>query len=494
MLLHYVGFGQQIELNTVKTVKDVLKQKMAQVVPSNSYMVNNKDYFTSLSIQIDKNQTFDGVYFIDKNDTFLVSKDEHVEAINGVINSNLISFNNPISQIRFFSGKISNAVVFNFINGSKAEITKKQTDSAKLNNCLTEPTSVGQQYWRSGLNAPNYTRKFSKVKNVIIHHSAGSNTNTNYTQVVRDIYIYHTQVNGWSDIGYNYLIAQDGTIFKGRDPNAGLQDDVRGAHFCGMNTGTMGVCLLGNYTSIAPTNETIQSLMKLLSWKLDKEGVNAFESFAFNELKLGAIAGHRDGCATECPGTKTYKKIANFKNEVNSMIEACYPDKLVAGFTTSNNEIIEGESVSFTDTSIGIPLAWEWLFKGSDIENSYKQNPSEIGYYKSGDYDVRLVVRNGARSDTAIVNNLIIVKPSPFSEPAVFPVPVAAGMPLTIVVNKEEISTIEIINAKGEVVASFIPTQNQMQISHQLYRGGIYYVRYLSKGRVVKTDKIMIAN
>ena len=66
----------------------------------------------------------------------------------------------------------------------------------------------------------------------MVHHSAGSNTNSNYTQVVRDIYLYHTQVNGcWSDIGYNYLVAQDGSIYNGRDPGALEQDDVLGRSF-----------------------------------------------------------------------------------------------------------------------------------------------------------------------------------------------------------------------------------------------------------------------
>jgi hypothetical protein len=132
--------------------------------------------------------------------------------------------------------------------------------------------------------------------------------------VVRNIYLWHTQTNGWSDIGYNYLIAQDGTIFKGRDPGEGEQDSVRGAHFCGKNTGTMGISLLGTYTDVAPTDTTVASLLKLMAWKVNKDELDplAFKPHAANPV-LGVIAGHRDGCATECPGDKVYEKIPTYR-------------------------------------------------------------------------------------------------------------------------------------------------------------------------------------
>ena len=91
-----------------------------------------------------------------------------------------------------------------------------------------------------------------------MHHSAGSTFDTNYTAVVRSYYLLHTEVNGWDDIGYNYLIARDGSIFAGRDPQnrTGVaQDNVHGAHFCGKNDYTMGICVIGDFTSQAPAAE-----------------------------------------------------------------------------------------------------------------------------------------------------------------------------------------------------------------------------------------------
>ncbi len=495
VVIQIKSFSQQIELKTIRSTSEKFNQKTAQVAQYKNYLLSSDIFFTSLSIQVNESQSFKGAYIIVKKDTFYLSRDEHVDAINGFINANLVSFEEPISTIQFYTNQIENTVLFNFINGNVSKLEQNQSISNIESDCLSEPESISQQLWRAGLKSPNYSRSFSTIDHVIIHHSAGSNTNTNYTQVVRDIYIYHTEVNGWSDIGYNYLIAQDGTIFRGRDPESGEQDNVRGAHFCGMNTGTMGVCLLGDYTSIAPTDATTQSLLTLLSWKLDKENLNAFENFSFNSiLSLGAIAGHRDGCATECPGIKTYQKIESFKSNVNSIIETCYPDKLIADFTWSEDVIVQGESVSFTDASLGTPLLWEWQFDGSEKEVYTQQNPSNVVYPNVGEFNVSLVVRNGSRTDTAIINTLIKVNENPFNVPSAFPNPVAGEAPLVLNFNKDIINKVEVINSKGQSILAFIPTGNQINIGHSNFNAGIYFVRFIGGGKVVQTTKIIVVN
>src|SRR5690606_37941993 len=90
-----------------------------------------------------------------------------------------------------------------------------------------EPDAVPQSSWRAGLPAPTATPAFTQVNHLIIHHSAGSSPTGDATQTIRDIYLLHTQGNGWDDIGYNYLVSANGTLFKGRDPQGlGKQDEV----------------------------------------------------------------------------------------------------------------------------------------------------------------------------------------------------------------------------------------------------------------------------
>src|SRR5690606_5894496 len=114
------------------------------------------------------------------------------------------------------------------------------------NHC-SEPQMIDPSHWRAGLPQPKGSPVFTSVNHIIIHHSAGSNLVTDFTNEVRNIYLYHTNVNGWDDIGYNFLIAPNGTIYQGRDGRGIVEKDyVMGAHMCGRNSGTMGICLLGD--------------------------------------------------------------------------------------------------------------------------------------------------------------------------------------------------------------------------------------------------------
>jgi hypothetical protein len=183
---------------------------------------------------------------------------------------------------------------------------------------------IDQETWREDLPEPDYERIVHKVKNIIIHHSATSNDLTDYTNVIRNIYLYHTEGNGWSDIGYNYVIAQDGSIFKARDPGIYEQDNVMGAHFCSSNSGTMGICLLGDYMNIYPTKESVNALVNLLAWKAAKDTLNPYDinTHILNpELKV--IAGHRDGCSTLCPGDSLYEKLNSVRHETADEMEDC---------------------------------------------------------------------------------------------------------------------------------------------------------------------------
>ncbi len=183
---------------------------------------------------------------------------------------------------------------------------------------------IEQEFWREGLPEPDYERIVHEVRNIIIHHSATSNDLTDYTNVIRNIYLYHTEGNGWSDIGYNYVIAQDGSIFKGRDPGVYEQDNVMGAHFCSANSGTMGICILGHYMNIAPPVESINALVNLLAWKAAKDTLNPYGTNAHilnPELKV--IAGHRDGCSTLCPGDSLYDKLNSIRHETAEEMKDC---------------------------------------------------------------------------------------------------------------------------------------------------------------------------
>jgi hypothetical protein len=157
----------------------------------------------------------------------------------------------------------------------------------------------------------------TNVTHLIVHHSDGSNTSSDWAATVRAIRDFHVNTNGWADIGYNFLVAPDGTLFEGRRSN---NTDVTGAHFCGFNGNTMGVCMLGSYTSVNITNTAQNTLVRTLAWKCCDKGINPLEQslHTSSNLNLNRISGHRDGCATSCPGNTFYPNLPNIRTEVNN--------------------------------------------------------------------------------------------------------------------------------------------------------------------------------
>lgn len=220
----------------------------------------------------------------------------------------------------------------------------------KKSDC-EKPETISYEVWRDGLPEPLPGRNATVVKHCIIHHTAGSNENTDYVNVVRSIYLAHTQGNGWDDIGYNYLIAQDGTIFSGRDPqDVADEDNIQGAHFCSKNGGTMGIALLGNYDLTSPSQAMLTSLNELLTWKLYKENLFPYQSVGHPtslDPHLGSIAIHQDGCATDCPGDSIETLVKSIKERVDSSLRAC-------GRVTEVNEISQTDFKIYPNPSKGL--------------------------------------------------------------------------------------------------------------------------------------------
>lgn len=215
-----------------------------------------------------------------------------------------------------------------------------------------EPASIPQSTWRSGLPEPTVIPGVTTTRHVIVHHSAGSNTASDPTALVRDIYLLHTQGNGWDDIGYNYLIARNGSIFLGRDPqSAGAQDFILGAHYCGKNSYTMGICLLGEYTQAQPTDTMMQSLRSLCVWKMFKDQIEPENQSLHppsdpNARLVYHLDGHRSGCATECPGNQIYARLAALRDTLTDDLFKC-------GFTSIQSKYPSSEFVLYySETSL----------------------------------------------------------------------------------------------------------------------------------------------
>ncbi len=86
--------------------------------------------------------------------------------------------------------------------------------------------------------------------------------------------------------------------------------------------------------------------------------------------------------------------------------------KPYAAFTASDDTICEGDTVSFTDQSLGNVISWDWTFEGGTPGTSTAQNPS-VTYNTMGTYDVQLIVSDGTYSDTIMKDDYIHVSAIP---------------------------------------------------------------------------------
>ena len=121
-------------------------------------------------------------------------------------------------------------------------------------------------------------QNLAKINKVIIHHSANNRAN----DTAKSIHSEHLS-NGWAGIGYHFLIRADGPIEKGRPQSA------IGSHCPGANTGSLGICLSGNFEKTMPQAAQILALIWLLA-KLMKS------------YNIVTILPHSAYVATACPG------------------------------------------------------------------------------------------------------------------------------------------------------------------------------------------------
>ncbi len=183
------------------------------------------------------------------------------------------------------------------------------------------PKYISRTEWAcaDGQNAPLWSPQYTNVTHLVIHHTAGSNSTTqDYAATVRSIWTQHTYTNSWGDIGYNFLIDAFGKIYEGRAGG----NNVIGAH-CGFNSGTMGVSVMGTYTSVLPSDTALGSLMQLLAWKCNDSKINPLITLyhASTGKTISTICGHRDVKSTECPGNRFYTELEVIKNKVNTKLQ-----------------------------------------------------------------------------------------------------------------------------------------------------------------------------
>lgn len=250
--------------------------------------------------------------------------DDNIQTESEAKTSELISFEKEIEYLEFYSytENLNFDVIITEIsdNFSPSSISIKGQNLKKYYANLGIDLQVREE-WGAPATSGWAAWPAHEISKIIVHHTATTPNNSNPSQAVKNIYNYHKNLCAytwgsydpdrpecdeqhelWEDIGYNFLIDQNGTVYEGRagGPN------VTGAH-SPPNYGTIGIGLIGNFQYAFPGDSQKNAFNELII-KLAKH--NDFE------LEWGnTLVGHRDRSNTLCPGEAFYKGLPGLLNE-----------------------------------------------------------------------------------------------------------------------------------------------------------------------------------
>lgn len=191
--------------------------------------------------------------------------------------------------------------------------------SAAAATTVPRPAIYSRAQWGADESMRDGAPRYAAVKGAVIHHTVNAN---NYTAeqvpgIIRGIYAYHTKSQGWSDVGYNFLVDRFGRLWEGR--YGGVTAAVRGAHISAYNDYAFGISAIGNYDIAEPSSEMVAAITRLIAWKLAIHGIDATSTQTWGSVRMPAIIGHRDGGSTACPGRYLYSKIPGIRTAVKKI-------------------------------------------------------------------------------------------------------------------------------------------------------------------------------
>lgn len=162
-------------------------------------------------------------------------------------------------------------------DGIFGDITREAVIDFQEQNNLTPDGIVGPATMAKLMASKLTIKKSTRVITGIVIHCTATKPNADLN--ADDVRRIH-KAQGWSDIGYHYLIRLDGRIENGRDVN------TIGAHVSGHNAHTIGVCYVGGLDATGKPYDTRTPNQKSSLLSLLKELRKLYPK--------ATIKGHRD--------------------------------------------------------------------------------------------------------------------------------------------------------------------------------------------------------
>lgn len=142
------------------------------------------------------------------------------------------------------------------------------------------------------MEAPKHHRPINEV---ILHCTA---TLASQVVTMEQIRRWHVAENGWADVGYHYVIDQQGNVMRGRKVSQ------QGAHCKGHNQTSIGICYIGGLDDDTATpadtrtpaqKKAMVELVKSIMWEfgLRPEHIHCHNEFSNRACPCFSISSFR---------------------------------------------------------------------------------------------------------------------------------------------------------------------------------------------------------
>ncbi len=342
------------------------------------------------------------------------------------------------------------------------------------------------------LNRPSYD-------NITLHHTAGFSAVTlaQGLEQVRLIQDFHQNGRGWRDIGYHFLMDQEGRLYQGRPfliERSAFRNGpplVHGAHVGGANTGNIGVSLMGCYHP--PESVNCQDVMTVAA--RDSLVVTFGYLAERYDVSTDHISGHRDFNATACPGDNNYADLPALRWDTDELLR------------TGNSALGTASFVARTDDVGVVTIEWDFLTDNGitdfRIERITDTSPDVIfsahgaesgtlvdhGAAETGTVSYTLTVQ-GSRFREQVLGRAVVEIPTPSGSTLAgnFPNPFRDQTTIRYFLEQPGIVTLSVYDATGRRVASLEDIWRDENMWHAAafdaggLPGGVYYYQVQVKG------------
>jgi len=212
-------------------------------------------------------------------------------------------------------------------------------------------------------------------------------------EYVRCLAAYQAKVLGWEDIGYNWLVDAEGTIYQG----CAGGDQAVGRHAGVYDSGSLGIALLGDLREGAP-EAMLDALVELVAWLCVDHMIDPYQTVMLVDKSIPALSAHAAVEADGCGSPELLEAIAAVRSRVVQQAGTIPPKGGLS--QPSSGERVSGVvdvamtmSCAISETSLY--LDGQLLWEGDGSERVHKWNSTAT---PDGPHILRLEAANGAGS------------------------------------------------------------------------------------------------